>query len=214
MKFKIFLITLLGLLQSCATVESNGKSSTHSFEMHYGFYSYSRERLTGYDKKTGLKLIFPTIPGALFGNPTDDILHVSEPTEGYTFNLPLPSNVDDKAATFREPGLSISPSNTKVLRLATFHAYPPYEANVGGGGFINTATGNFLILVYFSNPVDITGTVLLGEDRFDHEITTSSAGWNWIEISELSKNRFRLSDYHGNRDSIEFSVLINDAFSI
>ncbi|MAN51158.1 MULTISPECIES: hypothetical protein [unclassified Marinimicrobium] len=214
MKYRLVFTLVLAFLQSCATVDSPAESFSFSREMKYGFYSYSFKRLEAYKPESELALIFPSIPGAIFGNPTDDILYVAEVRNSHTFELVLPSDIDAKSATIRQSGLNVVPADTKLLRLGTFHAFSPYRDHIGGGGFISTIDNEPLILVYFSNPANIRGVLTLGKQKFDHQITISNAGWNWIKVVELSDNSYRLSEFDGDKGDIEFSVVVNTAASI
>lgn len=215
MKFQILSGVFLVLLQACAVVDRVRTEPLESFyEIKYGFYAGNFQRLKSYSAELGLKLIFPTIPGEIFGRPTNDVLHVAEVTNSATFNLRVPNEINDKAAAISESGLNVVPSDTRVLRLGTFHTFPSYNNGIGGGAFFNKVNGEFLLLVYFSNAAEVSGTTMDGNERYDHQISISAPGWYWIKITELSMNSFRLSEFDGNEDDIEFGVLVMNALSI
>ncbi len=211
MKNPLLLLAIPLLLQACATVNhSSNQSSKSSYVLRYGFYSYSYHKIENYKYENGLNLIFPSIPGAIFGNPTSDILAVSPVSSDYTFRLNIPNNLEKKAKRLSDNRLEIVPSNTKVLRLGTFHLSLSHQDQIGGGGFINTESGDFLILMYFSNPAEVKGTVKVGNDWYDHQISISKPGWSWIKLSELSANTYQLSVFSGDLSTIEFCVLVEN----
>lgn len=215
MRNTLLLVVILGFLHACANIDRDQDDpEPSSFELGYGFYTQSFQRLEGYRQESGLTLIFPAIPGALFGNPTGDILHIADVGDGPTFDLVLPGNVSARAETLNSQELDVAPSDTKVLRLATFHIFPSYENHIGGGGFVNAESGNFLILVYFSNAVEIRGTTSMGGEVFDHEVSVSEPGWSWIEVAELSPNSYQVYQYDGSAEDVEFSVIVDNASSI
>jgi hypothetical protein len=215
MKSKIAIIVISMLLQACTTMKyDRGNSLEISIEMTYGFYSYDSMRLENHNPEGGLMLIFPTVPGAIFGNATGDVLHVARITHDYTFNLSLPSHLDNIAKTPNIAGFNVVPANTKLLRLGTFHTLPSHRNEIGGGGFINTQTGESLILVYFSNPAKVRGTVISGSEQFTHNITISKPGWSWIKATKLSANNYLLTEFDGSVGDIDFMVFVEAGLSI
>lgn len=85
---------------------------------------------------------------------------------------------------------------------------------MGGGGFIDTENGDNLMLVYFSNPAVVSGTLRFEEDEFDHNINIYHSVWSWIKLSKVSNNRYILSVYEGDLKNIEFTVLMKSGAEI
>lgn len=209
-ELKIFLLlSCCILIASCSTVKS---SKEHHNFINYQFdYDYYVSDVLELKKVTGNmnpSFVFPTIPGAIFGNPSKDILYWSEPNKSKKIRLSLPVNVSHKATLLNQNGIDIYPEDTRILRLGTFHIDPDEPRTLGGGGFFNTDTNNLLILVYVSKPSEISGTVMLGKTKVFHKINFDSPGWNWIEVKKLEGNNYQLERFTGSVSSIEFTILV------
>ena len=197
------------LLASCTTVKpANDDHDFVHYQFDYGFYTanfFDVKKVTGSMKPS---FVFPSIPGAIFGTPSEDILYFSKLNELKKVDLSLPKDVGHKATLLTQSGIEISPNDTKILRLGTFHINPRTPEMVGGGGFVNTDSNNFMILVFVSKPSRISGTVAFGETEISHNLVFNRSGWSWIEFKNLGENKYQLENFNGNVQSIEFSVLV------
>lgn len=205
MKNKLLWMFVLALLTACTAVKQPDQMS---LDLRYSFYTFSNKELKNPQLEEELHFVFPAIPGAIFGSPSDQILSVSSANDG-TFTLSLPSDVDSKAAPFSDKRLIVEPATTKILRVGTFHFYPSYQGDVGGGSFISKSTGNTLILIYVSNAVNITGSFRSGRAIYHHDIA-ADRGWGWIEILETKPGTYELRSFEGEVSDITFAVLMED----
>lgn len=205
---KILAITACFLAISCTTATK--AAPNQNLSLAYAYYSQGLNRLEGHDEY-GLSLIFPSIPGEIFGNPSRDIIYSVSPKNGNEFPLILPADVENNASKLKEKSLTIKPSDTKIMRLGTFNYLPKYKNRMGGGGFKNIVNDNFIVLVYFSKAANITGKLLFGAESYTHNIAVDKAGWHWIEVSEDKPNSFELTTYKGKLSDIELSIFLRDA---
>lgn len=185
-----------------------------SMKLKYGYYTYDQQKLGGYKTVEDLVLFFPAISGRIFGDPTDYLVSQVSVTHNNQFTLQLPRNLDSQTQMFTDTSLNVVPSSASILRVATYHLYPSYNDELGGGGFINSKTEEPLILMYFSEPVEITGSFLDQGETFSHNIKVESAGWHWIQVSEPFHNYYELSVFKGQTEDIEFMVLVTDVTSV
>lgn len=208
------LILFLFLMAACTnTKHQNPSANSIKYDIAYGYYSYNLEKLSNKNQNS-LKLLFPSIPGLIFGNPTKNNIHVVSIQSSKYFTLELPSHLDGKADYLRTSQLEIEPKDTKILRLGTFYIYPNSTKAMGGGGFIDTKSGNILLLVYFSKPSRISGTLSLSGEHYDHKIKITNAGWHWLEVKKRSPKEYTIAKYTGSYDSIDFMVLSSSSASI
>ncbi|TXR53885.1 hypothetical protein [Reinekea thalattae] len=124
------------------------------------------------------------------------------------FTLELPANADDLALPLNNPDLKIEPSDTKLMRLATFHIYPERDNSIGGGGFINNTDKNNIILLYFSQAATLSGAVSSSSEVYLYDIKATSPGWHWINIEEQTEGVYLLQTYKDSIEDIEFTALV------
>jgi hypothetical protein len=82
----------------------------------------------------------------------------------------------EKAKELSHKVLTIEPAGTKVIRLGTFHVYPKTKKQIGGGMFINSESKEAYMLVYFSQPATLTGTLPSNEGNSLFNIQNARAG--------------------------------------
>lgn len=211
------LAALLGalVLASCATLDRQRVDSA-SFELSYGFYtldpgSFRMVRVRADVQESGLVLVFPVVPGSITGPPSGPPLQTVAVQPGGAFELRLPAAMESRASPFDSASLAIEPAGTRVARLGTFHEYPEYGVFRGGGGFIDTSSGNSLLLVYFSNPARLSGAVRDPTGAYEYDVTVERAGWSWLVVREQDNSSFLVQAYTGSARTIEFGVLLPPA---
>ena len=165
-------------------------------------------KIDGFNKGQSMEAIFPLIPGKLFGTPTADIVAYEYARAGEALTLRLPANMSDKAQALSQEGLTITPSNTELLRLGTFHRYANYGDSIGGGLFYDEKTGDFAVLTYFSDAAKVIGTDSNQRETTKIDISIPFAGWHWVAISQVGKNQYAGRLYKGSVDSIKFCAIV------
>lgn len=161
-------------------------------------------------------LMFPTIPGGIFGSPSSDMAFMVKVEKDLGFTLRLDEkaeNIESRSSTltqeWQKAGIVVEPAETRISRLGTFPYSYASRKMIGGGGFINTQSRNLYILVYVDRKSSIRGEIQLDEERCLHELDFPGKGFYWIEVIETEKNRMKL--INGSDDgNIRFSVHIQD----
>lgn len=204
---KILAILVFFLASGCATTTQTVPDKSLTLNLAYAYYSQGLNRLDGHIEPD-LNLMFPSIPGEIFGSPSSNIIYSVSPSNDNKFTLILPADAENHSSKLKEKSLTMQPSDTKITRLGTFNYLPKYRNGIGGGGFKNIVNDNFLILVYFSKAASVTGKLLSGTKSYTHNIVVDKAGWHWIEINEYKSNSFELTTYKGKLSDIEFSIFL------
>ncbi|CAA0093174.1 Uncharacterised protein [Halioglobus japonicus] len=203
---KLGLIFIAMWLVGCAT-PNRDVVATDTYSLQYAYLSPSGKTLKHYSEQ-GLSLVFPSIPGNIYGTPGDDIIYVATPENAQRFSLVLPKDMDRRALPLTDSPLAIEPPETKVLRLGTFNFLPRYQDVMGGGGFSDTISDRTYILVYFSNAAQVTGQYTAYSDIYNHNIVIDAPGWHWLQFVETSDNVFDVSAYEGSAETIQFDVYL------
>jgi len=192
-------------IASCSSLPTE-KPKEFALELHYELASKNQVLLSNTLDEEKLSFIFPVIPGNFFGNPTQTILASPAAKKGQ-FLLTLPVNSKEHAAPISQElllsGATFSNPKTNIMRLGTFHYFSD-KKGFGGGGFIDKISNEFLILVYFSNPIKIIGYAsnLNNGDAINYKIDIDKEGWHWILSEEHRKGTYTLKNYSGDTKNI------------
>lgn len=146
-----------------------------------------------------LVLVFPYVPGQIFGSPGSDILFtvLLTPQGGLQLDLTralpgLRQGATTLQAGVNTEGLSIRPAGTRLARIGTF----PFDAGtlepLDEGGFIDARTREHMILVYFDRPCVLSGTLRVGEESYLHDITIPAAGFHFLRVRQEDARRYAL----------------------
>ena len=144
-------------------------------------------------------LRFPLIAGSIFGSASTGDILVEQARPGALIELSVERlrNAGARWASPVEPhvsdaGLVVQPKGARFARIGTFVADSRMNKTVGYGSFIDPRTRNVLILVYFDEPVRISGLLRVGTLEAEHNISIHSSGLYWIRTKELGNNRYEL----------------------
>ena len=205
----LLITTIILLLLGCSSIPKVKLEQNFNFTLGYSlFIEENKKADISMIKKVGFA--FPSIPGRIFGNPSQDMLFYAHASGTSNFSFSLPNNMEQRASKLKEVNLEIFPSDTELARLGTFHYLPSYEDSFGGGGFQDKKTGNHILLVYFSKKSLVTGELLAGNDLYKHDISVRNAGWHWLEIIETGQNHYKIKTFIGDVNNIEFIGFLID----
>ena len=211
--FKVILFTTLILfLQACSTTQTKNVTKD-SFNLSTTHCTKKQKKIENYRNNEHLSLVFPSLPGIIFGKISNDIVKVVHTLPNKNFVLELPHNMGNRAKKLKHEELSITPSNTKIIRLGTFHHYESME-HLGGGMFIDAISDDSYTLVYFSQPASLIGTVKNSEGEIEFKIENAKAGWNWFKYTKLSSKKSQIVLHNDPNTSIKFCAIVNDAYQI
>ncbi|MGB5538789.1 MAG: hypothetical protein WBO37_01720 [Gammaproteobacteria bacterium] len=145
-------------------------------------------------------LVFPYVPGQIFGSPGSELLFTQLLTPRSELQLALENalpGLQDGATRLQTvaetAGLTIRPAQTRFARIGTF----PFDAKtlepLGEGGFTDGSTREHLILMYFDRPCVLSGTLYIDQDEYVHDITIPAAGFHFLRVQQQGAGRHLLS---------------------
>jgi hypothetical protein len=147
-------------------------------------------------------LLFPYIPGEIFGHPTTKPLYEKKISSELTFTIDLErglKEVNENSLLLKNnrqtSGLSILPKNTRLSRIGTLAVDIHTHRDLGGGGFIDPVSRDNLILIYVDRPCHFTGRVDIERDIFMHDIKFDSPGFHWIRVHRMGDAKYYLREY-------------------
>lgn len=208
MRLIYWILAFVLLIAGCSSTPIEQANAPINQSFTFGYYNGAFKKTEDREFDESLKFVFPAIPGSIFGSPSNNIVQISEPDNSKVFTLNLAANLDYRASPLLVEGLTISPADTEIFRLSTFHFYGHYENTLGGGGFVHKTKESYLLLIYVTNPAVIRGVVTHGADTFHHNLKLESSGWNWIEMTREGNPYFTVSAYKGTLEDYEYAVVL------
>jgi hypothetical protein len=131
------------------------------------------------------RLFFPFIAGDLYGPATTgDLIHpVLNPD--YSFEIDFGRIEQDlvrslQPTEFSLDYLKIDPPNARIARLAPLALQPDGIEQVAVTDWIDAATRERLMLVYFDRPSRITGTLVRDDYTIRYNVRATAPGYLWI----------------------------------
>jgi hypothetical protein len=129
------------------------------------------------------------IPGQIFGSPDSELGYfplASIGAQEIGFPLYLLAFLAEEISqpltvNAQEQGLSITPEDARLLRIATFFFWGSGRGSLGAG-LRETGTDEILILVYVDRACAISGTILMGDENFPHDLSFESAGFHLLRL--------------------------------
>jgi hypothetical protein len=131
------------------------------------------------------RLFFPFIAGDLYGSATTgDFIHPVVNAD-YSFEIDFGRIQPDLARSlqpteFSLDYLKIDPPNARIARLAPLALQPDGIEQVAVTDWINAATRERLMLVYFDRPSRITGSLVRDEYTIRYNVRATEPGYIWI----------------------------------
>ena len=145
-------------------------------------------------------LVFPHIPGEIFGSPSGDPILITPVSVGDRVVLDLAKAKQALAGELaplkpgpNTEGLAITPADVQFTRVGTFPHHARTFENIGGGSFTDPVSRKSMILMYFDRPCTLTGAVAADGSVFHHAINIPQPGFHWIGFDKPRKNEYRLT---------------------
>jgi hypothetical protein len=137
--------------------------------------------------------VLGSIPGTIFGNPQTPFISVAiDVDQSFSVDLGRLRGLSEQATKINELGLAIGgkivPADTRFIRIATDFEYIGSPTTAHRIGFLDLATKDSLLLVFFDRPCHLTGIANLpprpeGEiTRYVFDVTIDQAGFNWLVL--------------------------------
>ena len=155
------------------------------------------------DSPTDILIELGVIPGAIYGNPQEAPAWF-EPIEARSkVSIPInrvQSDFHELAEILTkeaiELGLEIKPKDARIARVSMFGVDKRTREHQSTHdhiyGAFHNREGDFLILVYFDRPCDITGIVYWGLKPMNHSLHVETSGFYWIHVTQ-GKERYELN---------------------
>jgi len=190
-KLLVYFVLATLVLSSCSTTSINSQSiSEDSFVMSIAYYNDNGDALGHMVNGEKILLLFPSIKGQIFGIPRRPILTEVTVSDNEPFTVELPDLPGKESAMMVDSewttGLTITPAQTQMLRVATMAFDKETRKPFAAGSLINPESGDNLLLMYFSMPCTISGTVETEGLQYQHQIEIDRAGWHWIAGTQPS----------------------------
>jgi hypothetical protein len=162
-------------------------------ESHRGWVLHSRIEFFSSDLQVtrqplphnAFRLFFPFIAGDLYGPATTgDFIHpVVNPD--YSFEIDFGRVQQDlvrslQPTEFSLDYLKIDPPDARIARLAPLALQPDGIEQVAVTDWINAATRERLMLVYFDRPSRITGSLVRDDYTIRYNVRATAPGYLWI----------------------------------
>ncbi|MBD3610246.1 MAG: hypothetical protein HUJ30_06820 [Gammaproteobacteria bacterium] len=143
----------------------------------------------------------PYISGQIFGSPDVHGFCCVSPESASQVSLQLKrmehqmrkvaKSLNDNSMTH---GLSIAPAETRIARVGVL-AFDERSQNIAGdAGFVDPNTREYLILIYSDRACLIKGEIMLGTERFVHNIELNRSGLHWLRVEEYGDNNYYLEN--------------------
>ncbi len=207
------------IFTACAgSIEKGATPQTSSFEMSIAYYNDDGDALGHMVNGEQILLLFPSIKGQIFGVPKRPILTEVTVSDNQPFKVELPNMNTLVAASLSDSewtqGISIVPSETKILRAATMAFDKKSRKPFAAGSLINPKTGDNLILMYFNMPCSITGLVQSGDMQYRHQIKIKTAGWHWIAGTQPAAGISTLRALSNQPNNVEFAITVDGMLAL
>lgn len=145
-------------------------------------------------KYSDLSLVFEfaTIEGSISGAVTGAKLAQIAIENEDKLTLFLPKRIETK--TIDMPELTINDYGTPVhfARLSTLskidNSYSGSAYRASGAGFMDGNTGSYLVLVYSSDKVRMSGKIEEGRDDYNYRVSLPHQGWHWLKLKKKGNN--------------------------
>jgi hypothetical protein len=148
-----------------------------------------------------LRLWVPYVVGDLYGGPNEGEFAPVALKPDLSFALDLNKNHDKLAKAlvpteFSQKWMTIEPTSARVARLSPFVMPVDGIAPVGMCEWLDTDTGDKLMLVYVDRPARIRGEIVYDGRNLRFDIETKEAGYIWIRQPEGS-GEYRVAPWPG-----------------
>jgi len=151
--------------------------------------------------KEDLRLWVPYVVGDLYGGPNEGEFAPVALKPDLSFSVDLNKTHEKlvKALVpteFSQKWMTIDPANARVARLSPFVMPVDGIAPVGMCEWLDTDTGDKLMLVYVDRPARIRGEIVHEGRNLRFDIDTNEAGYIWIRQPEGS-GEYRVAPWPG-----------------
>jgi hypothetical protein len=169
-------------------------------ESHVAFYEADGKTARPAPKEN-LRLWVPYVVGDLYGAPNAGELLPVQLKPDLSFALDLNKSHDKLEVNlvpteFSQKWMTIEPTDARVARLSPFVLPVDGIVPVGRSEWLDTDTGDKLMLVYIDRPARIRGEIVYEGRSLRFDIESKEAGYLWIRQPEGS-GEYRVAPWPG-----------------
>jgi len=198
----LLVLTSLVALGGCGRSEPSPKPVRADWvlESHVAFYEADGKTARQAPEKN-LRLWAPYVVGDLYGAPNAGELSPVTLKPDLSFSLDLNKSneklqVNLIPTEFSQKWMTIEPVDARVARLSPFVLPADGIVPVGRCEWLDTDTGDKLMLVYIDRPARIRGEIVHEGRNLRFDIESKEAGYLWIRQPEGS-GEFRVAPWPG-----------------
>nr|BAF45164.1 hypothetical protein [uncultured bacterium] len=188
----------ISLIAACPSI-SNAKDDAkpiNAINFDVNYYDKNNSILIK-PKNKDIAISFAPIRGAIFGGANFKYAAILLLKEDEFIEIPISDFTvffKRHATTFipKSEKLKVTPSTTKIIRLGTRVTHQGSDKGLGHTVFVNNANKQSLMLVYFSNACQITGTLVDNNLIYNHNISIPKKGAYWITANQINDNTYTL----------------------
>ncbi|WP_027967072.1 hypothetical protein [Halomonas halocynthiae] len=209
----ISLIIITILVTGCTSVSAkqSGSRPIDELSITVDFFNPDKDKMHHPGVKE-IYIYFTAISGQIFGPRGNDVIYSDQVTQNQLLSLDMnamTTSLDNHASKIVDSettkGLLIKPNSTRFFRVGTDAYDPLVNYSLGLTGFYDSKSSKSLILTYFDQPCEITGTVNSGGISYVHKIKIPSQGFHWVMAEFTNPNTTELSVYK-NTENISFAI--------
>lgn len=201
------------LVTGCTSV-SEKQSISRSIDqlsITVDFFNPNKDKMHHQSVKE-IYIYFTAISGQIFGPRGNNSIYSDQVTQNQllSFNMnTMITSLDKHASEIVDSeatkGLLIKPNSTRFFRFGTYAHDPLTDSGLGSTGFYDSKSSKNLILTYFDQPCEITGTLNSGGISYVHKIKIPAQGFYWVLAEFTNPNTTELSVYE-NTETISFAI--------
>jgi len=143
-----------------------------------------------------LEAMFAMIPGGLGGAPLDNDRLLVPASFGKPFRLDMAAleksasaHATEPSVEFFEQGFSISPPQTRLLRVGTFMFDAGNKRIIAGGAINDADLKSGYLLMYFDRPCRIVGHTQTGGIERNIDVKIDVSGLHWLKEHEVAAGK-------------------------
>jgi hypothetical protein len=187
------------IIVGCTTARNTPDRTAELINVPIQFTGVNGGEMPVDDRPVKWTAVLGAVPGGIFGAPNYPPPIAKDLGKATTVPIHLTAlrdALDTQAATIAaaaaKAGWKIEPADTRFARLATTIVTADKARGPFWVGFVDSASKNKLLLVFFDRPCRLTGTVAIHENgttTYTVDVSIEKPGLNWLAITSSGSDR-------------------------
>jgi hypothetical protein len=156
------------------------------------------------------RLLFPYIPGDLYGAPGPTVMFSATTDLELRFKLDLTPHraaIDRASTVVKSPEMKVEPKETRFGRVGTFPHAVDGNRSLGGGAFYDPATRSNVLLVYVDRPCTMGGSVRRYGMVLEVDLKFAEAGFHWVRLAQVSSPNHHFAQNMPASSEVNFAIV-------